>query len=873
MFFSLQKIDRSFVSMYNWDICLYSHCIAMKKIAKSFGLSLRYLYMMALFTLLPALTLWQNIDDGVCNAGDLTITSILSGSIYSGTMPVERTYNGSDCLNNQQDFSVYLWDHNQQYIFVGTATNNDTGVIFDSHNLIYTGLYHITGTDLSGENYYIYTGLYTGLYSAYGTAYHLVVKDANNTTIVQTDSFIIDNRNIFINNLTISFSWENSWYVSNNGFMIIEFFSDVELSWVSVIFSGGQMNYFQWGTWYHNISVPLGWLVGVAPIAFTIGYVDTRWYIGWYLVTGSTIVDAQDPSITQLQTTLLWSGEGISFDWSFSEPVQVVMTSSFASGISTISVDDYLSGFEYQTGIVSGIVSITLSAHDIAGNGITQFSGTYMITQTGISIYSGEQNQNNNQTGNNQTGNNQQLNNNQTWNNQTGNNNTGNNSGCIIFTKPTLNSIVGRILRVEWLYNDCTFSSATLQLLDHTNQWVDLSMILGSQTGVSISMLPFAETGMYTGYYTGYTLRVISQSGNVISSWNAPFLFDLVSPIATGLVAHLSGEYSWYVSRWSVMTGSLISNEPLSEVTVALMGATHIFTGVQLLTWQQTWEYVFSLTLWAQHHDGGLSYAIIYKDIAGNTGMIIGSWTTQVKTSAPTITGLVFSGTTSWIYTATWNTNEIASGYISYVLSGNNTGQYVYTTWFATGFVLQLSGIQTSSTYRISLYMEDWLRNGRMISGVMAVSQTGTIQYALYQTGQTGINIIELLNSQTGYSVPYFGSILQEEIKKFTDCKSEIEFFTSAITVNGISLDLQVPLFEKDMLKRVVNAFSVLIISELKDRNLTSEQMQDFMKTYSNFFVVVKLLGDDDNSCKQNLSNYYIKQFQDELMQYGIVSL
>ena len=79
------------------------------------------------------------------------------------------------------------------------------------------------------------------------------------------------------------------------------------------------------------------------------------------------------------------------------------------------------------------------------------------------------------------------------------------------------------------------------------------------------------------------------------------------------------------------------------------------------------------------------------------------------------------------------------------------------------------------------------------------------------------------------------------------------------------------PLFKKSEMKTLVNAFTLFILDKVKhDYAITSDDVTEITKKFDNFLIILKLLRDDDNTCKQNLSNYHISQFEDVLEEYHI---
>jgi hypothetical protein len=51
-------------------------------------------------------------------------------------------------------------------------------------------------------------------------------------------------------------------------------------------------------------------------------------------------------------------------------------------------------------------------------------------------------------------------------------------------------------------------------------------------------------------------------------------------------------------------------------------------------------------------------------------------------------------------------------------------------------------------------------------------------------------------------------------------------------------------------------------MQNIEESNLSEKQIEELIMRLNNIFVIIKLVRDDDNTCEQNLSNYYIGQFR-----------
>lgn len=113
--------------------------------------------------------------------------------------------------------------------------------------------------------------------------------------------------------------------------------------------------------------------------------------------------------------------------------------------------------------------------------------------------------------------------------------------------------------------------------------------------------------------------------------------------------------------------------------------------------------------------------------------------------------------------------------------------------------------------------------------------------------------------------------IMKAEVEKFNACKNKLTFTPVEVEVRRNSFIIQMPKFKKSQIKTLVNAFTLFVLDKIKtDYKITKSDVDTITHTFDNFLVILKLLRDDDNECKQNLSNYHISQFKRALVEYNI---
>jgi hypothetical protein len=114
--------------------------------------------------------------------------------------------------------------------------------------------------------------------------------------------------------------------------------------------------------------------------------------------------------------------------------------------------------------------------------------------------------------------------------------------------------------------------------------------------------------------------------------------------------------------------------------------------------------------------------------------------------------------------------------------------------------------------------------------------------------------------------------VLKSELNKFNMCKDSLRYTDIELEIRRTTFLLHMPEFKKSQIKVLVNAFTLFVLDQIKkDYKINKANIQDITQKFDKFLVILKLLRDNDNECKQNLSNYHIGQFQKTLGEYNIV--
>ncbi len=255
---------------------------------------------------------------------------------------------------------------------------------------------------------------------------------------------------------------------------------------------------------------------------------------------------------------------------------------------------------------------------------------------------------------------------------------------------------------------------------------------------------------------------------------------------------------------------------------------------------------------------GPIAYVVNFTDAAGNTGSVTGTNIYTIDTIDPNFQAFAVSGSAASGVKFTWNTSKSTVYSLQFSLSGS-TGVVVpvTTTTYATSHTYTTTALATGKTYLFNIKINDALQNTNFMSGTVVVNASGATSITI----ATQNNNVLQLSSQV--EAKLFSQILKEEIKKFESCKSDIDFKSTTIPLKGNkSINLKIPEMEKSSTKTIVQAFSLMLVNKLKSANLSVSEIDETETKVNNFFVILKLLKDDKGDCKQNLSAYYINQFE-----------
>ncbi|MFA7717364.1 MAG: hypothetical protein WC875_01510 [Candidatus Absconditabacterales bacterium] len=434
-------------------------------------------------------------------------------------------------------------------------------------------------------------------------------------------------------------------------------------------------------------------------------------------------------------------------------------------------------------------------------------------------------------------------------------------------------------LQLSYLTDDCVSTPLTIQLWDHNQQWVSIATMSSGATGTTFNSFLLSgitnasglvtsgfyhvtgsgsylytgiATGLYNTFWSGYQMRIVAEQQ--VLATGGIFTVDNKIPTLTGIQLTSSGAVSGYVHVDDEVQLDFIASEDLVNVVVTIAGATADFHD------EDRPLYSYTQTLTSSHNKGKLLYTIRYADAAGNTGLVSGTGTLTFDVTAPVLSGLNVTGTLTGL-TLSFVTDELSRSTFQYQRVGNAPIILSGIT-YQTGHSYLFSGVQANTVYAFRLSIQDVIGNIANYSGSFLINSSGVIDvdYTAIDNGTIGTG--DLIVS---------GSTMKEEITRFNQCKLALTYTPITLTIDRKEYVLQMPEFRKTYVKQIVNAFTLFIMDKVEKKvRLTDADITEITKKFNNFLIILKLIRDDDNSCKQNLSNYHITQFVSVMNEYKI---
>lgn len=453
----------------------------------------------------------------------------------------------------------------------------------------------------------------------------------------------------------------------------------------------------------------------------------------------------------------------------------------------------------------------------------------------------------------------------------------------IVWNAPVSWSIVREIFPITWAYSgtDCLVSWLSLQLRDHNGQRITIGTfaswttttnfdsrrlysfqnnglyhIIGNTGAGNFTLYWGIATWAYSRLFTWYKLRLLTPHQLWLYE-TSTFTIDNQLPTLSWITLTANWSATWYLNISGSVTLTFTASEMLSWIHVTLWSDKVPTTST--FSWLLA---TYTRTITSLYPEGTLAANISFADAAGNTGAVVYTSSLMFDVTRPVITGFVFNESTSGLLL-----NFIWSEPVKYSFNYQRTWWTLMTgatQQYLTAQHILFSWIERDQLYIFRAYFFDIAGNSRSITGDFMRTNLWQIR--------SHISLAPITNEVAlSWNLATLAVVLKAEVEKFNACKNALSYTPIELEVRRKNFVIQMPSFKKSQMKTLVNAFTLFVLDEIKkDYTISKDDIDDITKKFDDFLVILKLIRDDDNVCKQNLSNYHIGHFQKALEEYKI---
>lgn len=451
----------------------------------------------------------------------------------------------------------------------------------------------------------------------------------------------------------------------------------------------------------------------------------------------------------------------------------------------------------------------------------------------------------------------------------------------IVITSPIEWDIVWGIFGIEreFTNNDCQDNTYAIKLRDQNDQYLAIyswdtqktwftfdstqlitefyTITWTNESWDTIILHEWTYEWDATNHFSWHKLSIVSDEWETIyriEDW-WKFTIDNKKPEISNINIEYSTENE-KLSIWDTITIIFESDEELKDTTVNILGQ---YANLEEKVWN---KYKYSMDFSEENTIWKIVYWITFKDKIWNEWYIEWYDNRELDYTKPTISNLSFTSIWDWKIRITFNTNKKTDTNFIYQLSGINSTKDFNSTW-KDQHRITIEDIRRLYTYNYSIAVQDEANNALYVWWTFNISWNDVI-----------FTNKEIQKSEILTNIWFKNNESNPQIftNTFYACSEDIKTKTLKITINKQkNINVKVPEYKDATTKKTANAFIAVLSEKIESKNLSQNALDEIAEDLNNFLIVVKLVKDDNNQCKQNMTQYYINRFKNTLEKHGII--
>lgn len=425
----------------------------------------------------------------------------------------------------------------------------------------------------------------------------------------------------------------------------------------------------------------------------------------------------------------------------------------------------------------------------------------------------------------------------------------------IIITNPLEWDVVWKTFDIsrEFTNNDCYDNSYAIRLWNSNEQYLDVYL-----WNYDTTWFKFDSTQLTWKYFTWHKIAVVSNEAETLY-WNiewGEFTIDNQKPEISNIKIEYSSKNN-KLNIWDTITISFESDEELTWTTVNILWQYALLEERNWNKYKYSMDFSEKNTLWK------IVYWIEYQDKIWNTWYIEWYDNRELDYTKPLISNLWFTLQSDWKVKITFNTNKKTDINLIYQASGTNSTKSINNTWLDE-FKIILDDIKSAYKYNYSISIEDEAKNSQYIRWNFNISWNEII------FTNNEIKKSELL---TDLWFTWEQKDLNVITNSFSYCAEGIETKPLKIAINKQkNAIVNIPKFNNETTNKMTNAFIAVLVERMENKKLPQYAIDEIAEDLNNFLIIVKLVKDDNNECKQNMTQYYTNRFKKALIKYDLIN-